>query len=235
MIFLPHDDVMIQSMALTHDGNFLLTIPYNSDWIMKWDLMDGMQKRFAPRSAKAFKQFNRPRVNKLAMLKDQTIVVGIASRESITCYDLTTGQLLKDLSTLTLHGLENHYSICPCIASDSNLIDLLYLASGDLPRFLNPHGQVIPTNPGSWFLDLISKLEYSGGPIVTIELSCDCQTVAIGFDNGKVEIRSVVDGTLESTWKWDVGSIDCIAFSPDDHWIVAGGSEEIVIWDRFES
>jgi WD40 repeat protein len=35
----------------------------------------------------------------------------------------------------------------------------------------------------------------------------------------------------EWTIKGNLGSVDAVAFSPDDHWIVSGGSDGITVWD----
>lgn len=71
-----------------------------------------------------------------------------------------------------------------------------------------------------------------GGRIDAVAYSPDGATIATGSWDKTVKIWDAATGQERATFKWPIGRIYCLAFAPDGLRLAAGGDEgSVVVWD----
>ena len=230
----------VRSVAYSHDGQTLASIPENSS-IMIWD-KNGELRTTIPRQGS--------RVNQVAFSPDDQTLVSVANDGTLRLWSLA-GELLK-----TIQGHDDeviNVAFSPdgqTIASASRDRTIrLWNPDGTLLKTLkghqaevtdiafSPDGQMIASASGDrtirlWNLDgkLMKTMTGHQAEVTGVAFSLDSRAIASSANDRTVKLWAI-DGTLQQTFTDHRAEVTDVAFSPDGQTIASTSADRTVkLW-----
>ncbi len=94
---------------------------------------------------------------------------------------------------------------------------------------------IVPTSvPSGWASISLTRhftLSDHKGIVYAVAFSPRSRLLATASEDGTACLWSVIDGAQRAKFRWDIGPIYSLAFSPDGASLAAGGYSRIVVWD----